>query len=611
MTLHKKILAGYGVALALVCTVLLWAVLDLEELGWASEAILRKNYRSIAAADYLAGALGEQDRACLLVLMGHREEGEALFRAQEIRFSEWLGRAQANITLPGEDQVIHSLTQDYPGCLEAFSRLMRLNPPEAAAYYRQSLLPAFQSLRQTALRLRQVNEEAMYRASQQADAIAERAIWYTSAIGALALVAGLAFSILLSRRLVRPLRQLVLTARRIGEGQYEVQVPATGNTELDQLAGEFNAMADRLQAFHRLNVDQLVAEQQKSEAILRSIEDGLMVVDGQFRVANVNRAALHLLQLSPKSVFGRPLTQLIGDARLLGLAKEALATGQPPPVSPGSDILTVEGGPEPRQLLYSITPVHLRPDEILGVVLLLRDVTRLKEVERLKSQFVMTASHELKTPLTSIGMSIDLLLEGATDRLDERQNQLLATAHAEVRRLKHLVEELLDLERIEAGRIELELDRAPVSLLWEQVRKIFAPQAQAQGVEIRAELPPELPPVRADANKITWVLTNLVSNALRYVDQGGHVCVAARQAGDQLRLSVRDDGIGIPPEYQAKIFDKFVQVHGPAEHQGAGLGLAICREIVRAHRGAIWVESAPGAGSTFTFTLPIANQEKA
>lgn len=255
--------------------------------------------------------------------------------------------------------------------------------------------------------------------------------------------------------------------------------------------------------------------------------------------------------------------------------------------------------------------MHLRPDEILGVVLLLRDVTRLKEVERLKSQFVMTASHELKTPLTSIGMSIDLLLEGATDRLDERQNQLLATAHAEVRRLKHLVEELLDLERIEAGRIELELDRVPVSLLWEQVRKIFAPQAQAQGVEIRAELPPELPPVRADANKITWVLTNLVSNALRYVDQGGHVCVAARQAGDQLRLSVRDDGIGIPPEYQAKIFDKFVQVHGPAEHQGAGLGLAICREIVRAHRGAIWVESAPGAGSTFTFTLPIANQEKA
>jgi NtrC-family two-component system sensor histidine kinase KinB len=606
MTLQKKILAGYGVALALVCTVLLWAVLDLEELGRASEAILRENYRSIAAADHLAGALGEQDRACLLVLLGQGEEGEALFRAQEVRFSEWLGRARANITLPGEDQIIHSLTQDYPGCQEAFSRLMRLPPPEAAAHYRQALLPAFQSLRQTALRLRQVNEEAMYQASRQADAIAERAVWSTSAIGALALVAGLAFSILLSRRLVRPLRQLVLTARRIGEGQYEVQVPATGNDELDQLAGEFNAMTARLQAYHRLNVDQLVAEQQKSEAILRSIEDGLVVVDNQFRVANINRAALRLLELAPEAAIGRPLSELIGDARLLEYARKALATGQPPPVSADTDVLTVEGTPEPRHLLFSITPVHLRPDELVGVVLLLRDVTRLKEVERLKSQFVMTASHELKTPLTSIGMSIELLLEGATGQLDERQNQLLAAAHAEVGRLKHLVEELLDLERIEAGRIELEFDLVSVPLLCERVGQIFAAQAQAQGVELSALLPPGLPAVRADANKITWVLTNLVSNALRYVGRGGHVFVEARRVGDQLHLAVRDDGIGIPREFQSRIFDKFVQVRGTAEHQGAGLGLAICREIIRAHRGAIWVDSAPGAGSTFTFTLPVA-----
>ncbi|MBI2505405.1 MAG: HAMP domain-containing protein, partial [Candidatus Latescibacteria bacterium] len=438
-------------------------------------------------------------------------------------------------------------------------------------------------------------------------AIADQAVWSNLAIGALALIAGFAFSVLLSRRLVRPLRQLVFTAQRIGEGQYEAQVPATGNDELDQLAGEFNAMAAKLQAYHRLNVDQLIAEQQKNEAILRSIEDGLMVVDARFRIANINRAALRLLQVSPEGAVGQPLHQLIADARLLAKVRKAAETGQPPPASEEADLLTLEGHPEPRYLLVAITPVHLRHDEMVGVVLLLRDVTRLKEVEQLKSQFVMTASHELKTPLTSIGMSIELLMEGATGRLDERQNQLLAAAHAEVGRLKHLVEELLDLERIEAGRIDLEFDRVTVPLLCERVRQIFGPQAQAQGVEIRTQLPPELPAVRADANKITWVLTNLVSNALRYVGRGGHIYMEARQLNDQLHLAVRDDGIGIPPEYQSRIFDKFVQVRGEAEHQGAGLGLAICREIVRAHRGAIWVESSPGAGSTFTFTLPLAD----
>lgn len=606
MTLQKKIISGYGIALALVCTLLFWAVLALEDLGRASDAILRENYQSITAADQLTTALGEQDRACLLVLLGQGAQAEALFRVREGVFLEWLVRARDNITLPGEDQIVGELAQAYPGYQDAFSRLLRLDSTQATLHYRQTLAPACQALSQTAGRLRQLNEQAMYLASKQADTIANQAIWTTTGIGALAVGAGLIFSLLLSRRLVRPLRQLVATARRIGEGQYEAQLAATGSDELDLLAGEFNTMASRLQTYHRLNVEQLVAEQQKNEAILRSIEDGLVVVDSQFGVANINRAALRLLELAPEAAMGKSLHQLIGDKHLLDYVKKALETGQPPLLSEDA-LLTLGGPPEPRYLLYSITPVHLRPDEMMGVVLLLRDVTRLKEVERLKSQFVMTASHELRTPLTSIGMSIELLLEGATAQLDERQNQLLAAAHAEVGRLKHLVEELLDLEKIEAGRIDLEFDQVPVPLLCERVRQIFGPQAQAQGVQICARLSPDLPAVRADLNKITWVLTNLVSNALRYVGRGGHIHMEARRLNDQLHLAVRDDGIGIPPEYQSKIFDKFVQIQGPAQHQGAGLGLAICKEIIRAHRGAIWVESAPGAGSTFTFTLPLAD----
>lgn len=606
MTLQKKILGGYGVALALGSAVFIWTVLDLRHLGQASDAILRENYRSITAADQLGAALGQQEQACLLVLAGEGEEGRTRFRAQEEQFLEWLGRARANLTVPGEEAIVASLEQTYPRYQEAFGGLLQLGPGPARAYYRQNLAPTAQVLAEAAGQLRQINEDAMYSASRRATTIANRAVWSNLALGGLALLAGLAFSIVLSRRLVRPLRRLVLSAQQIGEGHYQVEVPGRGNDELDLLAAEFRAMAGKLEAYHRLNVDQLVAEEQKNDAILRSIEDGLVVIDSQFRIANINRAALRLLELQPDAALGRPLDQVIADARLLDHVQRASETGQALPTSDENDILAVASSPETRYLLFSVTPVHLRSDEMVGVVLLLRDVTRLKEVERLKSQFVMTASHELKTPLTSIGMSIELLLEGATGQLDDRQNQLLAAAHGEVQRLKHLVEELLDLEKIQAGRIEMDFDRVPVAMLCERVREIFGAQAAAQEVEVSAAFPADLPPVRADLNKITWVLTNLVSNALRYVGKGGHICIEARRFADQVHLAVRDDGIGIPAEFQSKIFDKFVQIQGPAQHQGAGLGLAICREIVRAHRGSIWVDSTQGAGSTFTFALPLA-----
>jgi NtrC-family two-component system sensor histidine kinase KinB len=237
-------------------------------------------------------------------------------------------------------------------------------------------------------------------------------------------------------------------------------------------------------------------------------------------------------------------------------------------------------------------------------VLLLRDVTRLKEVEQLKSDFVMAASHELRTPLTSLGMSVALLLEHAAQALPEKDRDLLHAAHEEVQRMKALVNDLLDLAKIEAGRIELAFENVQVATLFDHARTVFKSQLDMKEVEFSAAVSDNLPRVRADANKITWVLTNLISNALRLVRKGGHIRLAAKKIGPHLHLSVHDDGPGIPEEYQSRIFQKFVQVKG-GEAGGTGLGLAICKEIVRAHGGVIWVESPPGQGSTFIFTLPI------
>jgi NtrC-family two-component system sensor histidine kinase KinB len=168
------------------------------------------------------------------------------------------------------------------------------------------------------------------------------------------------------------------------------------------------------------------------------------------------------------------------------------------------------------------------------------------------------------------------------------------------------VHDLLDLSKIEAGRVEMEFETLQVNIPVRKACSVFTKQAEKQQVELACNVPDGLAEVKADPNKITWVLTNLISNALRYTEPGGHIGVAAEELGDFVYLSVADDGAGIPLEYQSRVFDKFVQVKGEKALGGSGLGLAIAREIVKAHGGTIWLHSTPGQGSTFTFTLPAA-----
>ncbi len=287
--------------------------------------------------------------------------------------------------------------------------------------------------------------------------------------------------------------------------------------------------------------------------------------------------------------------------------KGVTETGQSPQLAEAASTLAVVHGDQTAYYRFAITPVKTEQGQMLGVVLLLQDVTKLTELDRLKSEFVMTASHELRTPLTSIAMSIDLLMEGASPKLTGTEQELLRAAQEDVQRLRKLVNNLLDLSKIEAGRVELEFEPVDVSLLTGHAMATLAGQAEEKGIELSQHLPDQLAQIKADPNKITWVLTNLIANALRYTGPGGHICVSAEQIGDFVYLSVSDDGAGIPFEYQSKIFDKFVQVKNDQAVGGSGLGLAICKEIVKAHGGAIWVESIPEQGSTFTFTIPVVN----
>lgn len=609
MSLKQKILLGYAVAISLMGLVVTWAMINLWSFGQATDIILRDYYRSINAVEKMLDALARQDVAILHLFIGETEEGQANLAEGDALFLQWLERSQESIAVVGEKEAISAITQDYH---EYRSRLAEIIAPVGESNtlpfphnYKDVILPLYSKVKEGCLALRAMNEKTMYAASEEAREEAKRVIYAKASLALITAMVALFFSLVFAERLVLPLRRFVTAAKSISAGEFSVKLKVETRDELGELAEEFNSMAAELRRYHLMNVDRIVAERNKGEAILASIEDGLVVFDTDGRVTGINPAGSRILGVVHKEGDSLECRQLLTAPGVCDIVAETAATGMQPDLPDERRIISIGEGEESRQYLFSATAIRQSSRKFSGVVLLLRDITQLREVERLKSEFVMAASHELRTPLTSLGMGIDLLLEHAAQYLPERERDLLHTAHDEVHRMKGLVHDLLDLSKIESGRIELEFEKIPVGTLFEHVHEIFRGQVAIKRVNLTIDDTEFMPDVSADTNKIVWVLSNLVSNALRYVGEGGHIRLSAISDKTRVAISVEDDGTGIPPEYQAKIFQKFVRVN-KQESGRTGLGLAICKEIIGAHGGEIGVTSAPGKGSTFTFTLGVA-----
>lgn len=611
-SLRTKILLGYGITLILTIIVIVLALKNIIDLGRATDAILQENYRSILAAENMIDAIERQDSGLLLMLLGYIEENETLFQNHQANFLQWFARAKDNVTIDGEQEIIDSIDSLYLDYLRKSSDL-RLqvvrSDSTAPLLYHETVLPSFLSVRNGCTELREINQNTMYNASLVAGEVAEGAIWSMAIIGLAVIVVGIGFSLFLSKLIVRPLHQMLDATKKIASGSYDINIRTRSRDEVGKLADGFNTMARELKQYSDMNIEQILAEKQKSEAVLRNIEDGVILIDPDSTVTAINSSAADTLSVSINQATGMHVLELIKNDDLYEMIKRSIESGEPPEIEEDERIVTLGDKGRQKTFQFLITPITTKRNALIGVVFQLRDITHFRKLDRLKSDFVMTASHELRTPLTSIEMSISLLKEDDEDRLSMKQRELLDAADEEVGRLKSLVSDLLDLSKIESGKIEMEMVRVDPAVVIEKSIAALTGSAEEQGIALLKTSGNELPPVKADPNKISWVLTNLISNALRYTDDGGRIELEARNAGPQVQISVRDDGTGIPYEYQSRIFDKFAQVKGDRRAGGSGLGLAICREIVRAHGGTIWVDSIPGEGSTFSFTLPVFDEE--
>lgn len=609
MRLRIKILGGYCLILILLMIVWAVAVASLYHLGRAGEAILQENQLSVQAAENMINHLERQDSAALLFLLGDRQNSLAQLRDNQVGFVQWLGRARDNLTEPDEDQVIGAIDRGYRDFMTHFQTLVAADfavGEQGLIHYRQQLYPAFIQVREACLSLREMNQRAMEKASRHAHQLSVRTIWSMTLVGLVSGAVGLFLSIILSGILLRPLAAMTRVTEQLADGQYDVLLDVSSGDELGLLASQIVTMSHKLKAFHELNVGRLIAEKRRGEAILRSIGDALIVVDEESRITALNPAAGRLLDVGLSESQGHSVSELLPQAKLVEIIHQTAESGEPPNLPLEDTEIVFDRGDLRQYFRFSVTPVRSEGGkQLLGAVVLLQDITRLKELERRKSEFVLAASHELKTPLTGLAMSISLLQE-LDDPMSEKARELLTVAQEETARLRGLVSELLDLSRLESGQVEMEITSVDVAYLFEKTLAAFRAQAEAQDIDLTAQIKPGTPDVFADPTKIAWVVSNLISNALRYTPPGGHIRVIANGTSERVYLSVKDDGAGIPAAYRSRIFDKFVQVKGDGK-AGSGLGLAICKEIVKAHGGSLWVESSVGQGSTFTFVLKAAD----
>ncbi|GAC1476674.1 MAG: response regulator [Ktedonobacterales bacterium] len=363
----------------------------------------------------------------------------------------------------------------------------------------------------------------------------------------------------------------------------------------------------------KLEQQYLTAERARGEsrAVLDAVSEAIVLVGPDRRLLDVNQRFTALLGVPAEAALGRHFNELSDQVARIFADPAAFigrVTGTVDDTQGQFTEVVAQQWPEQRELELYTSPVHTASGDHLGRLYMFRDVTHEREVDRMKSEFVSLVSHELRTPLTSIKGYVDLLLDGDAGDVNEEQQEYLEIVRNNSDRLVALINDLLDVSRIESGKIELQRAAVDLAHLIESTVSSLRPQIDAKGQHLSLDLAPALPTIMGDANRVTQILTNLLSNAYKYTPREGNITVSAHGEQGCVRVAVRDTGIGLSPEEQAQLFTKFYRAQNRTTQEvgGTGLGLTITRSLVEMHGGAITVTSAPGMGSTFSFTLPTA-----
>lgn len=602
--LRTKILLGFGGLLLILLAVSLLGETVLSRYSRAMQRSFKEDYTSVNVCQKMIESVdsidSQFDNWCW---RGTDPDRELISNAQRT-FDERLRTQKITATLAGEKEATAELQHNWDWYKAISAQLLdtSLSASRRREIYGQQELDASVAIHHAAERIIHMNLASMLRVHDSTHGMAANSKWAMHVLTICGIALAFAFAIAFVRLILVPVRALTSSVRQIERGELDLTVPVHSRDELGALAAAFNQMTAQLRTYRRIEQEKLMRTEQTTQLAIDSLPDAVVVLNPAGRIELANETAKRLFGLVP----GADVKSL-GKPWLEELYRRILRTEHAASLSGYESTIEVTDDDSVRAFLPRTVPILDQNRQTIGAAVVLADVTGLRRLDEMKNGLLSMVSHELKTPLTSMRLVLHLVTEQRIGPLSLRQKELLTAARDDSERLHQIVENLLDMARIESGKALMELQPYSPAELANRAAELLRPVFESQEISLEVAVPPDLPKVFADPMRIGHVLSNLLHNALRHTPAGGHVRISGQRVDEWIELSVSDDGAGIPRQYLYRVFEKFFRAPGQQGSSGSGLGLAIAKDIVEAHGGKIRVDSAVGRGTVFAFTLRTAD----
>lgn len=574
MKIKAKLLLGVGLLFGMVALLTILSSIYINKLSGETKNILVANYNTL---DY--------SRQMLIAINGSITGNED----REI-FESNLKKQQLNITEPGEKELTDELTAHF--------EKLKNNPSDTAIV--NSIVNDLTSIML-------VNMTAIQRKSFTAQQTADKAIFWIVLAGTICFLIAFILLVNLPGNVGNPVKELTESIKEIAAENYTKRVHFEKHNEFGELADAFNTMAQKLQEYKASNIEKLMIEKKRIETLINNMTDPVIGLDEKKHILFMNNVALRISGLQEDQVMGKAVQDIaVKNDLIRSLVQDMFMNPEEKENSKRSPVKIYADNKESyfeKEIIpIKIIPTGEKEEKLIGNVILLQNITPYKELDFAKTNFIAIVSHELKTPISSIKMSLQLLENEKIGHLNEEQYNLIESIKEDASRLLKITGELLNMTQVESGNIQLSVMPADAKEILMYAVNAVKTEAEQKKIKLEIDYPEKLAKVQADSDKTAWVITNLISNAIRYSYDNATIYLSLSQAGNKIQFAVKDSGQGIAPQYKDKIFDRYFRVPG-TKKEGTGLGLAISKEFIEAQHGSITVESEYGAGSTFTVTL--------
>ena len=572
MRIKTKLNLGVGLLFLMIIILSLVSAYSVFLIKQDTENILKSNYNTL-----------EYSRNMIFALDGMKSDSKETIQ----NFEENLEKQTRNITEPGEKQATEKL-------MSSFALLEKNNADEN--------LKA--QIRQDIFAIMKLNLDAIKQKSDIAKQSAETANLSIAIVGTLCFLIAFNLLVNLPNNIANPIKELTFSIKEIANKNYSERVHFTSHSEFGDLAKSFNTMAQKLEEYHDSNVYKLLFEKKRLETLINNMNDPIIGLDHEGIVLFANDEALKIIGLKSEDAIGKRASELATTNDLIRslILKETEENSKKQPLKIFAN--SKESYFEKEILNITITPTGEEKEINIGDVIILRNITLFKELDFAKTNFIATVSHELKTPIASIKLSLQLLENTKTGEMNDDQKQLVESIKDDSQRLLKITGELLNLSQLETGNIQLNIEKSNPYQIADYAVEAVKVQADQKQIQLIIDADENLKDVKADSEKTGWVLINYLSNAIRYSSEKSTILIKLKEENNQIVFQVIDTGKGIEPRYKNKVFDKYFQIPGSPK-TGTGLGLAISKEFIEAQNGTVGVESNLGLGSTFWFALKV------